>query len=575
MNFDALSTAAMATELQATLIGGRVQQVIQINSLTYGFEIYVHPVRHYLILSAEPKAPRLYLSDQKARRGAGSDTPFMLVLRKYMRGVRLKAIIQPPYERLLYFQFENFTGQMKLVLEMLGTRSNLLLLGADQTILGVARLPKLTPNPSAKPSRLLMLGSLYQQPPSQHKLIPADLIEQALQQELAEASPDFTLVQLLPQIISGVSPLVAREIVYRTTGSLHATVGQLSAVDSLLMACRQLFDHLWHNHWQPTLAVDEDGEPIAFAPYPLQHLPNNQTTLTFSIAVQTYFMGVASGYAVAKMPLIEAIKAVRQKLIRRREQLDKDAEARANPTALKEKGEAILAYSSQIKSGQTELVAEWLSGEMLKIRLDASLSPSENAAQYFHNYRKALRAAEEIPTQFDKISLEEHYLDQLEQDVTMADDRAEIDAVADVLVEAGYFQRSQPRQKHHQKATTHYLRLTAPGGAIVWVGKNATQNAHLTFNSAAPDDLWLHARQVPGAHVIMPTAQGIPAEDDVFWAAGVAAYYSRSRHDGSVEVDVTLKKYIRAIKGAAPGLVTCRNESTLRVAPQEPMVDEE
>jgi predicted ribosome quality control (RQC) complex YloA/Tae2 family protein len=105
------------------------------------------------------------------------------------------------------------------------------------------------------------------------------------------------------------------------------------------------------------------------------------------------------------------------------------------------------------------------------------------------------------------------------------------------------------------------------------VGKNALQNAHLTFNRAAPDDLWLHGRGVPGAHVVVPTAQGLPDEADVFWAAGVAAYYSRARHDTSVEVDVTLKKYVRAIKGAAPGLVTYRNESTLRVVPEVPEMD--
>jgi predicted ribosome quality control (RQC) complex YloA/Tae2 family protein len=105
------------------------------------------------------------------------------------------------------------------------------------------------------------------------------------------------------------------------------------------------------------------------------------------------------------------------------------------------------------------------------------------------------------------------------------------------------------------------------------VGKNALQNEHLTFNRAKPDDLWLHARSLPGAHVIIPTTEGLPAEADVFWAAGIAAFYSRARYDTRVEVDVTLKKHVRAIKGAAPGLVTYRQESTLRVVPEEPELD--
>jgi predicted ribosome quality control (RQC) complex YloA/Tae2 family protein len=239
-----------------------------------------------------------------------------------------------------------------------------------------------------------------------------------------------------------------------------------------------------------------------------------------------------------------------------------------------------LAFAHQIQPGQKELIIslpEALSFQEgrnapLKIALDPALSASENAQQYFNRYRKALRAADEIPAQVEKIALEENYLEQLEQDLAMAEDRPEIDAVAEELAAAG-FRPLTRREKRQKKSATRYLRLTAPAGATVWVGKNALQNAHLTFNRAAPDDLWLHGRGVPGAHVVVPTAQGLPDEADVFWAAGVAAYYSRARHDTSVEVDVTLKKYVRAIKGAAPGLVTYRNESTLRVAPEAPEVE--
>jgi predicted ribosome quality control (RQC) complex YloA/Tae2 family protein len=207
------------------------------------------------------------------------------------------------------------------------------------------------------------------------------------------------------------------------------------------------------------------------------------------------------------------------------------------------------------------------------IRLDPALSPSENAQQYFNRYRKAQRAAEEIPAQLKRVELGERYLEQLEQDLAMAENRPEIDVIAEALAEAGYYRSKKERKKRQKSAPTRFLRLTAPDGATVWVGKNAPQNAHLTFNRATADDLWLHARDVPGAHVIIPTAEGLPSEADVFWAAGIAAYYSRARHDTSVEVDVTPKKYVRAIKGAAPGLVTYRHESTLRVAPQAPDVD--
>ena len=338
------------------LADGRVQQVTQINSLTFGFEIYAQQARHYLILSAEPQAPRLHLTQQKVRRGVGNDTPLMLVLRKYLRNARLKAIEQPPYERLLHFHFVSRPGPSILIMEMLGTRSNLLLLEADQTILGVARLSKA----GQTRQRLLIPGHFYQPPPPQHKLAPTELTELTLRQELNEASPKLGLVRLLPEVVSGVSPLLAREITYRASSKTNLKVGQLTTLTPFLKAFHELFEDFWHNRWQPTLAFDEDGDPLAFAPYRLSHLGHTQTTDTFSTAVETYFADAASGYAAAKAPLLEAIKDARQKLVRRRERLTEDAAAQANPVALKERGEMILASAHQIQPGQTELIIDWL-----------------------------------------------------------------------------------------------------------------------------------------------------------------------------------------------------------------------
>lgn len=576
MTFDTFSTAAIATELRQTLLGGRIQRVTQTNSLTYGLEIYIHPVRHYLIVSAEPQAPRVHLSNQKVRRGTGNETPLMLVLRKYLHSARLTAIDQPAYERLLFFSFVGPIGSTILAVELLGTRSNLILLDLDQTILGVARLTKLTspaPLPPRSPARLLLPGHLYEPPPSQLKLSPAELTELTLRQELAEASPQLSLTRLLTETVTGVSPLLAREIVYRATGSVETKVEQLTTLTPLLTSFRHLFEQLDREKWQPSLALDEDDVPLAFAPYPLQHLPRSQPAETLSAAVEIYFTEAASGYAAAKAPLLQAINETRQRLARRRERLAEDAEAQANPVALKEKGEAILAFAYQIKPGQKELTVNFPADQPLKISLDPALSASENAQDYFGRYRKALRAADEIPAQLEKITLDERYLEQLEQDLLMAENRPEIDAVAEELAAAGFRPLTRREKAQQKKSATRYLRLTAPGGAAVWVGKNALQNAHLTFNRASADDLWLHARNIPGAHVIIPTAQGLPNEEDVFWAAAVAAYYSRARNDTSAEVDVTVKKYVRAIKGAAPGLVTYRNESTLRVAPEAPEVE--
>ncbi|RME47009.1 MAG: DUF814 domain-containing protein, partial [Caldilineae bacterium] len=113
-------------------------------------------------------------------------------------------------------------------------------------------------------------------------------------------------------------------------------------------------------------------------------------------------------------------------------------------------------------------------------------------------------------------------------------------------------------------------RFTAPGGYTVWVGRNALQNHRLTFGRAAPDDVWLHARGVPGAHVVIAAAPGDPPPAVIEWAAGLAAYFSRARHEARVTVSYTRKKHVRPVKGAPPGIVSLRHEETITVAPRIP-----
>jgi predicted ribosome quality control (RQC) complex YloA/Tae2 family protein len=195
------------------------------------------------------------------------------------------------------------------------------------------------------------------------------------------------------------------------------------------------------------------------------------------------------------------------------------------------------------------------------------LSPSENAAVYFRRYRKAQRGATEIPAQLARVEAEQEYLNQLLQDLAMAENRPEIDAVGDALAQAGYL---KSKRRPRPSPTARPLRFTSPDGFRVWVGKNALQNEDLTFKRAAPDDLWLHARGVPGAHVIIQTKSHAVPEPTIEWAAGLAAYYSQGRDDTRVTVDVVQRRHVRRLKGGRPGQVVYRHEDTLRVAPQAP-----
>lgn len=565
MYFDALTMAAIAAELRAELLGGRVQQVLLPDRLSLAMEIYAHRQRRYLLASAHPQAARVHLLSAKPRRGVEDVSPLLLLLRKYVRDAHLVEVHQPPAERILHLALNGPQGPVMLVVEAIGRQSNLVLVAEDGAVLDALKRV----GPEINRVRVVLPGHAYVPPPAQDKLLPAEVTEYRLRQLLARWPSEMLLRQALVESIAGISPLAAREIAYRALGDTDVKVGQVERITPVIEAVQALTQE----PPRPALVQDEEDEVVAFASYAPTHLGTHKPLQSMSAAVEAYFGTQSGGYQAAKAPLFRAIEAAHQRLVRRREKLAEGQRSAGDPETLKQMGEAILAYAYQIEPGQSELAAEWEAGEPpLQVRLDPRLSPSENAEVYFRRYRKAQRAAVEIPAQAAQVEAEEAYLDQLAQDLQMAENRPEIDAVGSALAQAGYLKR---KRKPASSPAARPLRFTSPDGFVVWVGKNALQNEKLTFQIAAPDALWLHAHGIPGAHVIIQTGGRLVSEHTLEWAARLAAYYSRGRDDTQVDVDVVPRQHVRRLRGGRPGQVTYRHERTLRVVPQVPPDSEE
>jgi predicted ribosome quality control (RQC) complex YloA/Tae2 family protein len=477
-----------------------------------------------------------------------------------VRGARLVDVHQPAAERVLHLAFEGTHGAVTLIIEAIGRQSNLVLVGEDGAVLDAVKRV----GPEINRYRVVLPGHGYVPPPAQDKLLPADVTEYRLRQTLAERPPDTLLRQALVGGIAGISPLAAREIAFRALEDTDATLNVVERITPVLDAYRELTVE----SPKPCLVHDEKERIVAYAPYALTHMGTWEPLESMSEAVAAYYGREPGGYQAAKAPLFEAIERGRKRLARREAKLSEAQALSGDPDALKQMGEAVLAYAHQVELGQSELVVEWVAGEpLLHVELDPNLSPSENAAVYFRRYRKAQRGAVEIPAQLAQVEAEGQYLEQLAQDLAMAENRPEIDAVGSALAQAGYL---KSKRKPRTSPAARPLRFTSPDGFRVWVGKNALQNEELTFKRAAPDDLWLHARGIPGAHVIIQTEGRAVPEPTVEWGAGLAAYYSRGQDDTQVAVDVVQRRHVRRLKGGRPGQVVYRHEETLRVAPQAP-----
>ena len=570
MYFDALTMACVADELRATILGGRVQQVLLPDRLSVGLEIYAQQQRHYLLASAHAERGRLLLSSEKLRRGVDKETGLLLLLRKYARGASIVAIEQPPFERVLRLRFNHpLVGSSELVVEVMGRHSNLILVGPAQRVLDAAK--RVGPHMSSV--RPILPGRAYTLPPAQAKLPPSHLTEYRLQQILEGHDPKVQVWQALVRSLRGMSPLLAREIAFRALGKTRAKIADVQRLTPLLEAIRSLLSPLDSAcedlGWQPTVVL-EDGRAVVYAPYSLTHRGEPHPMLSMSQAIDAYTQVVASSdsYAAAKHPVQEAISSARARLERRRESLALSLRQGEQADRWRQWGEWILAYAHDITPGQTELVAETGEDKPLHIPLDPARSPSDNAQDYFVRYRKAQRATEGVPGRLDEVDLALRDLEQLETDLTLASSRPEIDQVRAALVEAGHMRGKQ--KKSSKIAASKPLTVTSPDGFPILVGRNSRQNDDVTFRRAKSDDCWFHARGVPGAHVIVRSGGQALPEETIRQAAELAAFFSSLRDEPFVPVDYTARRHVRRIPGAAPGLVTYVQEKMIRVAPVGP-----
>ncbi len=618
--FDALTLAAVVDELNDRVLDGRVQRVLLLDPLTFGLELYAEGVRHQLLLSADARDARVHLVGGRLTGDAARVTPLLLLLRKYVRGARLVRVYQdPPLERVLFLRFAKFfvaetepepdeaadpdaddepvEGELRettLAVEIMGRHSNLILIGEDGRILDSA---KRVPARLSRVRQILPRGA-YEPAPPQEKADPRAIGPRELGAILA-AEPAAPLHRALVGALRGLSPQVAREAAFRAAGTVRATCGDLvGREDALRRALDELYAPLRTGAWTPALYLkpageggaeggpDAAGEPVAFSPFPLFHLREltEERPGGISATIERFFGATrrVQAHAQRKEALAAQIRQDRERVAGRERALEGEARRAEEAERWRRWGEAIYAHAWALEPGQRELTTE----DGLTVPLDPDRSPSENAQAYFERYRKAQSAAANLPDLLEEARNGLRYLDQLLTLLDLAERYEEIAALDREWQEwrrgpaegggrraegggqaaGGKGRKAGGGQRAGGGARPQHLR--ARGGHQIFIGHTGTQNEVVTFEIGRSEDLWLHSRGVPGAHVILRWA-GDQEDDAVLQAAAeLAAHYSANRQAGRVEVDYARRRDVRKIKGAGPGMVTYRNERTVRVVPR-------
>ncbi len=569
MPMDGLTVGFAARELDRMLQGGRVDKITQPEHDTVVMVIRADGENRRLLLCASPNNARCHLTNETYSNPLEPPALCML-MRKQLSGARVVSVRQVDGDRVVHVDLDavNEMGDhvlRRIVLEIMGRHSNLMLLDENGRILEAARHV----SPDMSRVRQVQPGMAYLPPPSQGKLNPETLTADDLLARLRVAEP-VRFSRAIADQVTGLSRPAAEEFAFRVLPS------GAEWPEDLPDACARLADLLRRlpEMADPRLLVDETGAALdVFAfPYLSRDTASQEPFRTLSGALEACFSSRDARDRLNQRST-SMLRMLRGQIERCEKKLAIQEEELASAERMEEyrrMGDAINACLYQLKKGMTEAVLpDWSDpdGGTITVPLDPKLTPGQNAQKYFKKYQKARSARETAAVQRDKTLEELDYLEGMLLDLDKCAGESDLEDIRQELVRTGYMKRITNRRQQRQLPKSEPGRYLSADGIEILVGKNAAQNDRLT-SSARPDEMWLHAKDMPGSHVIIRAEGEIPAET-MKQAALLAAWFSKGQHSSMVPVDYTRRRYVKKPSGAVPGKVVYTHHKTAYITPSE------
>lgn len=567
MPFDAIFLSAVCDELRQELIGARVEKIQQ-----PARDMVVLQLRGKarLLLSASGNRPRFHVT-QASYENPAQPPMFCMLLRKHLAGGRIAAIEQPPAERSVELTLDctdemGTPCQKRLILELMGRNSNLILTDGENRILDCMRRVDF----EMSEQRQVLPGLFYHRPPRQEgKLTPQELTKPALERLLAQTAAPVHLDRWIVDHVAGISPLIARELAFGFCGETDADVLTL---DRARLAEALTQPSLLQAR-QPTLLLC-GGRPKDFTYCPIRQYGAYMTARTmpsFSSLLDAFYTETEQRERMLqksqslRRTVTNLLERTRRKLAAQR----KEREASLDRETLRRRGDIVTANLHAMTRGMTVLRAEDFYQEdmpEIEIPLRPELSPQQNAARFYKEYNKAKHAEKILAEQIARGEIEEEYLGAVLDELNRAESERDLAEIRAEL-EAGGYVRSADRRRQQKQPASRPMRFRSSDGFEILVGRNNRQNDQLSLKTARRDDLWLHIQKFHGTHVIVCCA-GAPVPDGTITeAAMLAAWYSQAREGQNVPVDVTQVRNLRKPNGAKPGMVVYDRYRTVIVTP--------
>ena len=541
MSFDGFFLHHMTEELRRELLGGRIQKINQPFEQELVLQIRSNRQSHKLLLSAHSVFGRVQLTDTTFENPAVPNT-FIMVMRKYLQGAVIEAIQQVENDRILEISVSNKNEigdsvAVTLVIEIMGKHSNIILLDkASCKIIEAIKHVGFSQNSY----RTILPGSTYVAPPQTGSLNPFTVGDEKLFEILHTEDIEPKRLQ---QIFQGLGRDTATELSGRLTADKLKT-----------------FRAFFASPTQPSL-TEKSFSALLFS--------DSKTQMsTLSELLDTFYKDKAERDRVNQQAS-ELIRRVENELEKNRKKLGKQEEellATENAEEFRQKGELLTTFLHQVPNDQEQVELDnYYTGEKIMISLDKALTPNQNAQRYFKRYQKLKEAVKHLTSLIEETRATILYLVSVETALAQVS-LTEIAEIREELIQTGFIRRRQREKIQKRQKPEKYL--ATDGQTIILVGRNNLQNDELTFKMAKKDELWFHAKDIPGSHVVI-TGNLQPSDEVKTDAAELAAYFSKARLSNLVQVDMIETRKLNKPAGGKPGFVTYTGQKTLRVTPDE------
>ncbi len=570
MAFDGITVAALVSEFNDKLNEGRIYKIAQTehDELTITFK--ANKSQYKMLISANASLPLIYFTE-KTKPSPMTAPNFCMLLRKHIGSGRIVSITQPGLERIIDFEIQhlNELGDVKmkhLIVELMGKHSNIIFVDEDGTIIDSIKHV----NSLMSSVRQVLPGRKYFIPDTTGKLNPLEVNQDTfLSTVFSKALP---LSKAIYTSFTGISPTIAENLCFEN--KLDSTQGANTFAPGdqnlIWMSFYQLKNKILNREFTPII-YEKGDKPEEFCALPLK-THSDCTEVPFesiSTLLETYY-AKKDLYTRMRQKSVDLRKVVTNAIERESKKLSIQ-EKQMKDTEKKDKfkvyGEVLSAFGYSIEPGSKFYEGEdFYTGESIKIPLDPTLSPIDNAKKYFDKYAKLKRTQDALSDILIETKQSLEYLESTLVSIDIATTEDDLKAINAELSQTGYIKKKYQGNKK-EKIKSKPLHYVSSDGYDIYVGKNNLQNEEITFKLANGNDWWFHSKTFPGSHVIVK-GDGSELPDSTFEeAARLAAHYSKGANQGQVEIDYTKRKNLKKVAGAMPGFVIYHTNYSMSISP--------